>query len=136
MGARSSRDSHRARSALYRNAAIGQRPAAAPICVAYPPETSLNVLTTSASLLAWCCIFSAAAAACSTRGSVVLGHFIHLADRLIDLFNPVALLLAGRGHIAGYLLHGRDDLIHRLAGMIDQLAAGFDFQSARLQSSR
>lgn len=70
------------------------------------------------------------------QGSVVLGHFIHLADRLIDLFNPVALLLAGRGHIAGYLLHGRDDLIHRLAGMIDQLAAGFDFQSARLQSSR
>ena len=51
---------------------------------------------------------------------VLLGDLVHLGDRLVDLLDAGALLLAGGGDLAhdvGDALHAGDDFLHRRAGL-------------------
>ena len=60
---------------------------------------------------------------------VLLGHFIHLRNRLVDLLDAGALFDAGSGDLAhdvGHAAHAGDHFVHRAAGIKDQLAAGRD----------
>ncbi len=91
--------------------------------------SSRNAPTTPASVAACSCIEPAAAAASSTSAAFCCVDLVHLRDRLIDLLDAGALLVAGRGdlgHDVGHALHAGDDLAHGRAGLTDQLAAGFD----------
>ena len=54
---------------------------------------------------------------------VLLGHTIHLGDRLAYLINPAALLIRGGSdfaHDIGHAGHGADNFRHRRSGFIHQ----------------
>lgn len=64
------------------------------------------------------------------QGCVLLRHLVHLTDRLVDLLDAGALLLARRSNLAhdvGHPFDRADNLVHGLAGFVHQLAAGLDF---------
>jgi hypothetical protein len=58
---------------------------------------------------------------------VLLRHLVELRHRVVDLADA-GRLLAGGGHDlvdqVGHALHLRDDVAHRVAGLVDQLRAG------------
>jgi hypothetical protein len=52
---------------------------------------------------------------------ILLGYFIYLGDRHVDLLDPHGLFLAGRGDLAhdvGHALDAVDDVAHGLAGVV------------------
>src|SRR5690606_28816241 len=60
------------------------------------------------------------------QGRVLLRHFVHLVQRLVDLVDAGGLFRRGGGDFrnnGGDALDGIDDLLQRLAGLVDQIDA-------------